>query len=61
MKELTENPEFFKAFPHLQGLYSIDSKGEFNPEPQYQNDLKQNFKDYDKEDPFFKSLQYFYN
>ena len=27
-KELTENPEFFKAFPHLQTILNIDDDGE---------------------------------
>jgi len=22
-KELTENPEFFKAFPHMQGVFNV--------------------------------------
>lgn len=27
-KELTENPEFFKAYPHMQTVFAIDEEKE---------------------------------
>jgi len=29
-KELIENPEFFNAFPHLQGLFNVDEEGKLD-------------------------------
>lgn len=37
-KELTENPEFFKAFPHMQLLFNVKEDGEAEPNPKYQHD-----------------------
>ncbi len=60
-KELTENPEFFKAFPHLQAFLNIGpdglvQTGEEEYEAEYVHNAQVNFKDYSKEVPFFDSL-----
>lgn len=32
-KELTENPEFFKAYPHLQGILNVEGQDEDSMKP----------------------------
>ena len=54
-KELTENPEFFKAFPHMQSVLNVeaedDNKGgptsqdKISENPKYFNDVQLGFKD----------------
>ena len=45
-KELTENPEFFKAYPHMQSIYGVEEEREENrDEEPYQNDMQVSFKD----------------
>lgn len=63
-KELTENPEFFKAYPHLQGLLNADKEEEGlgkaeRREPEYFEDSTVGFKE-DKAD-FFGSLLHHHN
>jgi hypothetical protein len=44
--ELTENPEFFKAYPHLQSMFAVDEeKDEIDENAKYQHDLSLKFKD----------------
>lgn len=55
--ELTENPEFFKAYPHLQQMYAVDEeKEEINEDMPYDHDLQMNFKDATAKAPYFESL-----
>ncbi len=58
-KELTENPEFFKAFPHLQGIFDQNEEPE-NKKKQdrvsYKEDMVLNFKENKQEEPYFETL-----
>jgi len=45
-RELTENPEFFKAYPHLQGIFALDEeKDKIREDAPYRHDLSLNFKE----------------
>ena len=69
-KELVENPEFFKAFPHLQGILPSKEdeeksmfvgEGEKEHEEKlskktYQHEAITGFKKYNEEEPYFDSL-----
>ena len=44
-KELTENPEFFKAYPHLQSVFELKEDGEFYDQMRYHHDKLLSFKD----------------
>jgi hypothetical protein len=75
-KELTENPEFFKAFPHMQGVLNADKgnvtsvsgssqEGETRIEEEskyYENEVL-GFKDPSgkSESPYFDSLLHHHN
>ena len=66
-KELKENPEFFKAFPHLQVIFD-EATDNVNPENQlhgydkrYLNDKKVDFSSLKESQPFFKSLLHQHN
>ena len=61
-RELKENPEFFKAFPHLQQMFD-ESKhtfeneyGEVEEELKYVDDKMVNFSGMEGEKPYFNSL-----
>jgi hypothetical protein len=55
--ELTENPEFFKAYPHLQAYFAIDDeKEEIKEDMPYHHDLQVKFKDPNEKVPYFDSL-----
>lgn len=58
-RELTENPEFFKAFPNTQAILNEQNEeDEEGPEHYYyKHDAQVNFKEYGKEEPFFETLQ----
>ena len=52
-KELTENPEFFKAFPHMQALFNAkpaevggtNAEDKIDENPKYYHDQQVGFKD----------------
>ncbi|CDW82874.1 30s ribosomal protein s18 [Stylonychia lemnae] len=56
--EITNNPEFFKAYPHYQAIFGISEDGqEINEMNQYNHEILTNLKDgASKEVPFFNSL-----
>lgn len=61
-RELKENPEFFKAFPHLQEMFDEsrfeyqDLNGEMAKGKKYVEDKMVNFSGLTKDEPYFKSL-----
>ena len=69
-RELVENPEFFKAFPHLQAILPSrrdEEKGSFvgetekefekrMSEKKYNHEVLTGFKQYNEEEPYFDSL-----
>jgi hypothetical protein len=56
-KELTENPEFFKAFPHMQAIFNVDTEKEkLVDDPKYENNMPIGFKDNTSEQPYFDTL-----
>ena len=58
-KELTENPEFFKAFPHMQVVFNVkEDEDKVVENPKYYHDKQIGFKDKVSEEPYFDSLLY---
>jgi hypothetical protein len=56
-KELTENPEFFKAFPHLQIMFNTKKDtDEIDENAPYHHDKVLGFKEPGKEEPYFETL-----
>jgi len=60
-RELLDNPEFFKAYPHMQGLFNADQEEEGlgkkeSPDPTYHEDSTVSFKDPAAKTEYFKSL-----
>jgi hypothetical protein len=66
-KELVENPEFFKAYPHLQSIFMInearkddlaeeEAGQEVDQFAPYQHDKVFNFSEHKKEEPYFNTL-----
>ena len=73
-KELKENPEFFKAFPHLQKVFDSEKirpgqmvdrvmtkEDNVNKIYEYQNDLQIKWQDFQMEAPYFNSLLHKHN
>lgn len=55
-RELTENPEYFKAYPHLQFMFEIKNENELHDPVKYHHDKQIIVKDRTKEVPYFESL-----
>ncbi len=71
-KELTENPEFFKAFPHMQTMFNVDTKQRGNAtreeeklviNPRYHEEARVAFKDPSgkSSDSYFDTLLHHHN